>query len=191
MRRFLQTVLLALVCLAPIRAQAPQAGPAELEAVIDLIVTRPAAGSPRQDPAPLLARLRAIDAARLSFDEQIDRRFAETILIGRMVATADGKPMGEAAYTRMLREQHLLPYDAAGLWQYAQQQFDGTVRELEAMATTIDATKTWRQIVDEVKQDHPEPLKMIEAHQEVVDKARAHLIENDLMSLPWPETGTV
>ena len=32
---------------------------------------------------------------------------------------------------------------------------------------------------------------MIEAHQEVVDKARAHLVAQKLMSLPWPETCTV
>lgn len=190
MRRVPLTLLLVLVCLAPARTQDAPAD-AELAAVIDLIVTRPAAGTPRPDPASLLARLRAVDPAVLSFDEQIDRRFAETILIGRQVTTTDGGPMGEAAYTRMLREQYLLPYDAAGLWQYAQAQFDATVRELEAMAKTIDATKTWRQIADEVKQEHPEPLKMIEAHQEVVDKARAHLIAKDLMSLPWPETCTV
>ena len=190
MRRVHLTLLLVLVCLAPARTQDAPAN-AELAAVIDLIVTRQAAGTPRPDPASLLARLRVIDPATLSFDEQIDRRFAETILIGRQVTTTDGKLMGEAAYTRMLREQYLLPYDAEGLWQYAQGQFDGTVRELEAMARSIDATKTWRQIADEVKQDHPDPLKMIEAHQEVVDKARAHLIAKDLMSLPWPETCTV
>ena len=190
MRRVHLTLLLVLVCLAPARTQDAPAN-AELAAVIDLIVTRPADGTPRPDPASLLARLRVIDPATLSFDEQIDRRFAETILIGRQVTTTDGKLMGEAAYTRMLREQYLLPYDADGLWQYAQAQFDVTVRELEAMAKAIDATKTWRQIADEVKQEHPDPLKMIEAHQEVVDKARAHLIAKDLMSLPWPETCTV
>lgn len=184
--RFLLVALLALAS-----AQAPQSGPAELAAVIDAIVTRPAAGAPRPDPAALLARLRAIDPATLSFDEQIDRRFAETILIGRTVARSDGQLLGEAAYTRVLREQYLLPYDAAGLWKYAHDQFDATVRELEAMAKRIDPAKTWRQIADEVKQEHPEPLRMIEAHQEVVDKARAHLIANDLMSLPWKETCTV
>ncbi len=166
-------------------------GPAELEAIVDAIVTGPASGAPRPDPAALLARLRALDPASLSFDEDIDRRFAETILIGRMVAAPEGQPLGEAAYTRMLREQYLLPYDAAGLWTYAQGQFDATVRELETLAKTIDPKKTWRQIADEVKQDHPDPLKMIEAHQEVVDKARAHLIAKDLMTLPWPETCTV
>jgi uncharacterized protein (DUF885 family) len=99
--------------------------------------------------------------------------------------------MGEAAYTRMLREQHLLPYDAAGLWTYARGEFDRTVRELDALAKTIDPNKTWRQIADEVKEDHPEPLRMIEAHQEIVDKARAHLVAKKLMTLPWPETCTV
>lgn len=183
--------LIACAWLALAAVQAPPAGPAELAAVIDAIVTRPAAGTPRPDPAALLTRLRAIDPATLSFDEQIDRRFAETILVGRSVARPDGRPLGEAAYTRMLREQYLLPYDAAGLWTYAHDQFDATVRELEAMAKRIDPGKTWRQIADEVKQEHPEPLRMIEAHQEVVDKARAHLIEKDLMSLPWKETCTM
>jgi len=85
----------------------------------------------------------------------------------------------------------LLPYDAAGLWDYAHTQFDGTVRELETLARRIDPAKTWMQIADAEKQEHPDALKMIEAHQEIVDKARAHLVSHDLMTLPWPETCTV
>lgn len=185
----MRLILVALLTLGA--AQAPKPGPTELAAVIDAIVARPAPGSPRPDPAALLARLRAIDSTSLSFDEQIDRRFAETILVGRSVARPDGKPLGEAAYTRMLREQYLLPYDAAGLWNYAQAQFEGTVRELEAMAAAIDPSKSWREIADAVKEEHPDPLRMIEAHQEVVDKARAHLIAKDLMSIPWKETCTM
>jgi uncharacterized protein (DUF885 family) len=178
---------------ASLAASQTPAGTAALDAIIGAIVTRPAPGTatPRPDPATLLERLRAIDPKTLSFDEQIDRRFAETILIGRTVSAPAGQPMGEAAYSRMLREQHLLPYDAAGLWTYAQGQFDTTVKELEALARTIDKAKTWRQIADEVKQEHPEPLRMIEAHQDIVDKARAHLVAKDLMTLPWPETCTV
>lgn len=197
MRRLAIAVLvLTLTSVGPTAEQEPAQGHPGLEAVIDAILTRGGRGgapapSPTPDPAELLARLRAIDPQALTFDEQIDRRFAETILIGRLVAAPAGKPMGEAAYTRMLREQHLLPYDAAGLWAYAQSQFAATVRELEALARTIDPKKTWRQIADEVKQDHPEPMRMIEAHQEVVDKARAHLAGKDLMTLPVRETCTV
>jgi uncharacterized protein (DUF885 family) len=163
-----------------------------LDAVVQKIVTRAPRGTPAPDPAALLEELRAIDPARLEPASRIDRRFAETILVGRQIASGRREgPMGEAAYTRMLREQYLLPYDAAGLWAYAQQEFDATVARLEALATRIDAKKPWLQIANEVKADHPEPRKMIEAHQQVVDRARAHIIAKDLMPLPWPERCTV
>jgi uncharacterized protein (DUF885 family) len=176
-------------------AQQQPAASAELGAVIDASLVRPARGTApadaRSTATALLARLRAIDATQLSFDETIDRRFLETILIGRLVSTPAGQPMGEAAYTRMLREQDLLPYDAAGLWAFAHEQFDATVQQLEALARQIDPSKTWLQIANEVKADHPDASRMIEAHQEIVDKARAHLVAHDLMTLPWPETCTV
>jgi uncharacterized protein (DUF885 family) len=176
-------------------AQQPAAS-AELAAVIEASLMRPARGSapaadPRATATALLARLRAIDPTALSFDDNIDRRFLETILIGRLVSTPAGQPMGEAAYTRMLREQDLLPYDAATLWTFAHAQFDATVGQLQALAHQIDPTKTWLAIANEVKNDHPDAAHMIEAHQEVVDRARAHLVAKDLMTLPWPETCTV
>ncbi|MEI6244653.1 MAG: DUF885 domain-containing protein [Acidobacteriota bacterium] len=181
------------VTLAAAGQSAPQSSSQRLDAVVDAIVTRPARGAttPRPDPVALLATLRAIDPRTLSFDEQIDRRFAETILVGRTVSAPAGQPMGEAAYTRMLKEQDLLPYDAAGLWDYAWKEFNSTVKELETLARTIDPKKTWLEIANAVKQDHPEASKMIEAHQQIVDKARAHLVSHDLMTLPWKETCTV
>lgn len=190
--------LISLCVSAVVTASAPQqpAASAELSAVIDASLVRPARGSApaadgRSTATALLSRLRAIDTTQLSFDDNIDRRFLETILIGRLVSTPAGQPLGEAAYTRMLREQDLLPYDAAGLWAFAHEQFDATVQQLEALAHQIDPTKTWLQIANEVKADHPDAARMIEAHQEIVDKARAHLVAKDLMTLPWPETCTV
>jgi uncharacterized protein (DUF885 family) len=198
LRRAAWLGFMALVVSAVVTAGAQQqpAASAELSAVIDASLVRPARGSAapadaRSTATALLARLRAIDATQLSFDDTLDRRFLETILIGRLVATPGGQPMGEAAYTRMLREQDLLPYDAAGLWAFAHEQFDATVRQLEALADQIDPTKTWLQIANEVKAEHPDASRMIEAHQEIVDKARAHLVAKDLMTMPWPETCTV
>jgi uncharacterized protein (DUF885 family) len=189
-------IALCVVAVTTAAAQQQPAAPAELAAVIDASLVRPARGSGppvdvRGTATALLARLRAIDPSALSFDENIDRRFLETILIGRLVSAPAGQPLGEAAYTRMLREQDLLPYDAAGLWAFAHDQFDATVRQLEGVAHQIDPTKTWLQIANEVKNDHPDAARMIEAHQEVVDRARAHLVAKDLMTLPWPETCTV
>ena len=116
-------IVLAAAAGIGVAARQPSAASVELNAVIDAGLVRPARGSApaanaRETATALLARLRALDASALSFDENIDRRFLETILIGRLVSAPAGQPMGDAAYTRMLREQDLLPYDAASLWAF-------------------------------------------------------------------------
>jgi uncharacterized protein (DUF885 family) len=95
--------------------------------------------------------------------------------------------MGKAAYDRMLKEQYLLDYDSDSLYAYGRQQFDATVRELEQVAARIDRSKTWKELATEIKNSGPEPGQMIEAHQEWVDKAKAHVLEKKLVPIPWKE----
>ena len=95
--------------------------------------------------------------------------------------------MGKAAYDRMLKEQYLLDYDSDSLYAYGRQQFDATVRELEQVAARIDPSKTWKELATEIKNSGPEPGRMIEAHQEWVDKAKAHVLEKKLVPIPWKE----
>jgi uncharacterized protein (DUF885 family) len=173
-------------------ATQPPSSSTRLAQVVDALVAGQSRGAPRPDAEALLATLKDIKAAELSAAEDIDRRFAETILVGREIAAEHRSgPMGKQAYTRMLREQYLLPYDADTFWAYAWAEFDRTIGQLEALAPTIDPHKSWLDIANEVKRDHPDPLKMIEAHQQVVDRARAHIVTHDLMPIPWPERCTV
>jgi uncharacterized protein (DUF885 family) len=95
--------------------------------------------------------------------------------------------IGEAAYDALLRDELLLPHDSASLFEFAQGEFDSTVRELEALAEKIDSTKTWQELAVEIKNDYPAPDRMIEAHQEWVNKSRDHILENDLVPIPWKE----
>lgn len=208
--RFTLVGLLVLALLAATASgQQRSAGAAELEAAIDVLLARSGRGAgggtapgtgastPEARAAEAkawIARLRAIDSRQLTPDEDIDRRFAETLFVGRAVQATprtEGAGMGAAAYTTMLREQYLLPYDAQSLWDYAWKEFDGTVATLEALARRIDPSKTWLEIAGEVKKDHPPADRMIEAHQEVVDRAKRHLVEKDLLPIPWPERTTV
>lgn len=182
-----------LACIAALSQ--PPASQTRLDALVDQLTAgrgRAGAGVQRPDPSALLADVRAIDPSTLSAASRIDRRFAESILVGRQIAAAhrDG-PMGQAAYTQMLREQYLLPYDAPQLWTYAWGEFNATLASLDALARRIDSHKTWLQIANDEKQDHPDPARMIEVHQEVVNRARAHIIDKDLIPLPWPERCTV
>lgn len=95
--------------------------------------------------------------------------------------------IGTETYNLMLKQQYMLPYDADGLYDYGWQQFNQTVREMEVLAKKIDPAKTWQQLAVEIKNDYPEPSRMIEAHQDWVDKAGAHIKSKDLVPIPWPE----
>lgn len=95
--------------------------------------------------------------------------------------------MGKTAYDRMLKEQYLLDHDSESLYAYGRGQFDATVRELEQVAARIDPTKTWKELAADIKKSGPEPDRMIEAHQEWVDKAKAHVLDKKLIPIPWKE----
>ena len=188
--RYLGAVALAIMTVGSFGQGA--SSQSRLDSVVDRLTAPRGRGEMRPDPAALLGELRQIDPSALSASARIDRRFAESILVGRQIAAAHRQgPMGEAAYTQMLREQYLLPYDAGQLWTYAWGEFNATLASLDAVAHTIDPHKTWLQIANEEKQDHPDPARMIEAHQEIVNRARAHIVDRDLIPLPWAERCTV
>lgn len=95
--------------------------------------------------------------------------------------------MGAETYNAMLRGQYLLPYDADSLYAFGWQQFNATVAELEALAKKMNPGKTWQQLAIEIKNEYPDPHKMIEVHQEWVDKSREHVIKHNLIPIPWKE----
>jgi uncharacterized protein (DUF885 family) len=95
--------------------------------------------------------------------------------------------MGAQAYNAMLKGQYLLPFDADSLYALGWQQFNATVTELETMAKQIDSSKLWQQLAVEIKNEYPEPHKIIEVSQEWVDKSRQHVLKHNLIPIPWKE----
>src|SRR5437868_10979428 len=97
------TLLAAAIALTVVPQSQTQTSSAQdrLDAIVQQITARGRAAGPAPDPGALLSELRAIDPKQLSPAAAIDRRFAETILVGRQISAEhrDG-PMGEAAYTR-------------------------------------------------------------------------------------------
>lgn len=106
--------------------------------------------------------------------------------------TLPGRPVvdfaiGEPTYNQMLKEQYLMNHTAETLYEYGWEQFNKTKAELEAVALKIDPQKSWRQLAVEIKNEYPEPHRMIEAHQEWVDKAGEHIKSQNLIPIPWKE----
>lgn len=100
---------------------------------------------------------------------------------------AGGWAIGEETYNALLSEELLISYDAESLYAFAREEFDATVRELEVLAQSIDPDKTWQELAAEIKNDYPEPERMIEVHQEWVNKSRDHILANNLVPIPWKE----
>jgi len=95
--------------------------------------------------------------------------------------------MGAETYNAMLKGQYLLPYDADSLYAFGLEQFAKTVSDLEALAKTMNPKKTWQELAIEIKNEYPDPHKMIEVQQEWVDKSREHVLKHNLIPIPWKE----
>lgn len=96
--------------------------------------------------------------------------------------------LGEARYTRLLRERELLPVDAAGLRERGWQEYRRLAAELGDLARRIAGTGDWPALLRELNRDHPEtPEAMQEAYAEWTERARAFLRDRALVTLPEGE----
>jgi len=95
--------------------------------------------------------------------------------------------IGEAAFTRKLQEEHLMPYTAQDLWQIGHQLFDQTETKLNALAEKEYPGKSWREVMDLIGENHPPKDKLVETYQQAAKKVRAFVAEKDLVDFPAGE----
>lgn len=126
--------------------------------------------------------LSSADAAKTALEAYLD------FLRSELPERAPGHwAIGKDTYDAILKDQYLLPYDSDALFQFGMKEFERTVSELEEVARRIDPGKTWQELAVDIKNDYPDPDKMIEVHQEWVDKAKAHILSKKLLPIPWVE----
>jgi len=95
--------------------------------------------------------------------------------------------IGKEAYNIMLKKEFLLDYNDETLWEYGWKEFNNTIKKMDVLAKEIDPNKTTKELLIEIKNEYPEPDKMIEAHQYWVDKSGEHIKSNNLIPIPWKE----
>ena len=95
--------------------------------------------------------------------------------------------IGKEAYNIMLKKEFLLDYNDETLWEYGWKEFNNTIKKMDVLAKEIDPNKTTKELLIEIKNEYPEPDKMIEAHQYWVDKSEEHIKSNNLIPIPWKE----
>ncbi|HEX5828715.1 MAG TPA: DUF885 domain-containing protein, partial [Candidatus Limnocylindrales bacterium] len=121
---------------------------------------------------------------------ELDRYVAH--LEGFLPRAGGAWALGEEAYSRILREREVLPFDARGLREHGQQEFDRLDREMSELARDATGSPDYATVLRENDAIHPPTEQaMLEAYTEWTEKARRFLVDTGLVSFPDGETCAV
>jgi uncharacterized protein (DUF885 family) len=128
-------------------------------------------------------RLRsAIDGAKVAIEDQAE--WIEEILPG---ATPDW-PIGAEQYEELLRLRAFDHLDGDAILEIGWDQLERNHADRRAAAREIDPDAGEMAVVERVKDDHPQTFEeALEGYRRDMARARAHLIEHDLVTIPPDE----
>jgi uncharacterized protein (DUF885 family) len=134
-------------------------------------------------PAADRARLqRAVDRAKVAVGDQVE--WIREVLPG---ATPDWQ-VGREAYAELLALRAFEGLDADAILEIGWQQLERNHVDRAAAAREIDPSATERQVVERVKDDHPATFdEALAGYREDMARARRHLIEHDIATVPDDE----
>jgi len=95
---------------------------------------------------------------------------------------------GRELFDEILREEHLVDYDAEQLLATGWEQFRQTRVQMEAVAREIDPRKTVQEILEEAKSDHPTAEGLRAAYETAMAQARQYVVEHDIATIPAGES---
>lgn len=96
--------------------------------------------------------------------------------------------LGEERYSALLREKELLGFGARELRERGQAAYDELAIELTRCARELRGTDDWKQVLDELNEDHPRtPEEMRIGYEDWTERARVYLREHSLVSFPAGE----
>ncbi len=96
--------------------------------------------------------------------------------------------VGRDLFDEMLREDHMVEYDADGLLKTGWRLFHETEDEMKAVAREINPKKTVRELMEDAKADHPTAEGLLKAYQDAMQAARQYVIDHDIATIPAGET---
>lgn len=95
---------------------------------------------------------------------------------------------GKALFDEMLREEHMVDYDADALIQTGWEQLRLTRELMAETARQIDPNKTVKEMLEEAKADHPTAEGLMTAYQHAMESARQYVIDHEIATIPEGET---
>lgn len=94
---------------------------------------------------------------------------------------------GKVQFDFLLKEQHMLEFDADSLLAFGESSISKTEEELSLAAAQVDPDRHWTDIIEAHKDDHPEPGELLRFYEERIEQAKRFVLENGLVTLPEEE----
>lgn len=92
--------------------------------------------------------------------------------------------IGERWMNFRLEREHMLSMDCEALEALGREQVVNARAMLESEAKELDAARTWQEQIEDARGTHPEPLRLREAYEAEVERARRFVEERGLVPLP-------
>ena len=96
--------------------------------------------------------------------------------------------VGEKYFNQLLKENHLVDYEASELLEIGQEIFAETEMALDKLAEQIAPGKSVDQILDDAKSDHPSADELLNRYRESMEASRNFVEENDIATIPESES---
>jgi hypothetical protein len=91
--------------------------------------------------------------------------------------------IGEEQFARRLHFEHAVVSGAPELWRYGLHLQEETTAQLTALAAGL-GSRPWRELVDELRNDAPATGELLDVYRAERDRARAFVLERDLVAIP-------
>ena len=105
-----------------------------------------------------------------------------------VIPNANGEfPAGREYFETLLRENHMMDWDAGWLLARGRVLYDSTLAEMEAVAQEIDPTKSVKELIEETKTHHPSAGGLLDVYRDIMNQTRQFVIDHDLVTIPGGE----
>jgi len=94
---------------------------------------------------------------------------------------------GKELFDEMLREDHMVDYDADKLLATGWQLYESTLAQMKELAARMDPGKTVEQLLEDNKSKHPTAEGLLDAYREWMAKARQFVIDRGIATIPAGE----
>jgi uncharacterized protein (DUF885 family) len=126
--------------------------------------------------------VQAADGTRVAVSEQADW------IRGTLAGGTDAWPLQRERYDEIVRLRAFDGLDADAILAIGWDQLERNHADRTAAAREIDASATEAEVIDRVKSDHPATFEgALEGYRTAMNRARRHLIEHDLVTVPDDE----